>query len=215
MSNPDTRRRAVPKYLLVAASVRAQIEDGALLPGELGPSGAALARKTGYSVLTCRRALRVLIVEGVLVSGASSGARPRVPARDPSAGDRNLANAKRALSASLGAHRRAAGLTQPELAKIVGRSVTSVGHAETGRVWQSRSFWELADKGVNAGGKLLALYDAYLAAIVGGETAMEDFGDGSEEISVAAAERTTSVNIIWADGKVTIVYPPASQLSSP
>ena len=84
MSNPGTRRRTVPKYLLVAASVRAQIEDGALLPGELVPSGAALARKTGYSVLTCRRALRVLIVEGVLVSGASSGARPRVPARDRS-----------------------------------------------------------------------------------------------------------------------------------
>ena len=39
-----------------------------------------------------------------------------------------------------------------------------IGHAETGRVWQSRRFWELADKELNAGGELLALHDAYRAA---------------------------------------------------
>lgn len=220
MSQAGTPRRTVPKYLRVAASVRARIEDGALLPGELVPSGAALARETGYSVLTCRRALRVLIVEGVLASGASQSARPRVPARNPSPGDRNLASAKRALSASLAARRRAAGLTQLQLAETVGRSLTTVGHAETGRVWQSRPFWELADKAVNAGGELLALYDAYLAAsaavnpaTVVDETVQEDIS-GAPELLVAATTRTTCVNIIWADGTVTTVYPPAHEPSS-
>ena len=72
-----------PKYAQLAARIRAQIADGLLLPGEPAPSGAALARVTGYSVLTCRRALRTLIKEGVLVPGTSPGARPRVPARAP------------------------------------------------------------------------------------------------------------------------------------
>jgi hypothetical protein len=34
--------------------------------------------------------------------------------------------------------RHAADLTQTDLAALVGRSVTTVGHAETGRTWQSR-----------------------------------------------------------------------------
>jgi hypothetical protein len=38
------------------------------------------------------------------------------------------------------------GLTQPQLAAVTGMSVTSIGHAETGRLWQSRRFWELGDK---------------------------------------------------------------------
>ena len=72
-----------PKYKQVAERVRAQIADGMLMPGEPAPSGAALARVTGYSTLTCRKALRILISDGVLVAGASPGARPRVPALAP------------------------------------------------------------------------------------------------------------------------------------
>jgi DNA-binding transcriptional regulator YhcF (GntR family) len=41
------------KYKQVAERVRAQIADGMLMPGEPAPSGAALARVTGYSTLTC------------------------------------------------------------------------------------------------------------------------------------------------------------------
>jgi hypothetical protein len=33
-------------------------------------------------------------------------------------------------------------------------SLTSVGHAETGRLWQSLRFWEHVDKGLSAGGEL-------------------------------------------------------------
>ena len=38
-----------PKYMQVAARIRVQIAAGLLMPGEAAPSGAALARVTGYS----------------------------------------------------------------------------------------------------------------------------------------------------------------------
>ena len=152
----------LPKYLRVAARVRAQIAEGMLIPGEPAPSGSELASVTGYSVLTCRRGLRTLIRDGVLVPGVSPGARPRVPAP----GGQGLADATRALSAALAARRRAAGLTQPQFATLTEVSVTTVGHAETGRLWHSRAFWERADKELSAGGELLRLHDAYRAARV-------------------------------------------------
>lgn len=161
-STAGTRERYIPKYMRVAASVRAQIADGLLVPGQPVPSGAALARETGYSVLTCRRALRTLLATGVLTPGASRNARPRVPSPDHDG--RTLADVQRELSGALADRRHAAGLTQPQLAKITGDSVTSIGHAETCRLWHSRSFWERVDKALNAGGELLRLHDIYLAA---------------------------------------------------
>ena len=137
--------RGLPKYLRVAAAIRRQIADGTLRPGQPAPSGAELSRAFGFSTLTCRKALRALIADGLLVPGPSRNARPRVA--DPQAPDleRDLADAARALSAGLAARRHAAGLTQAELAALAGVSVTTVGHAETGRTWQSRRFWERAD----------------------------------------------------------------------
>ena len=151
-----------PKYAQAAASIRAQIADGTLTPGSPAPSGAALARATGYSPLTCRKALVLLIMEGTLRPGPSPNARPRVAGTDP-AGPDPAARAA-ALSGALAARRRAAGLTQLELAALAGCSITTVCHAETGRVWQSRRFWEHADKALNGRGQLLALHDAYRAA---------------------------------------------------
>ena len=155
---------ALPKYLRVAAVIRRQIADGILRPGQPAPSGAELSRAFGFSTLTCRKALRALIAEGLLVPGPSNNARPRVA--DPQAPDveRDLADAARALSAGLAARRHAAGLTQAELAALAGVSVTTVGHAETGRTWQSRRFWERADSALRAAGDLLRLHDAYRAA---------------------------------------------------
>jgi hypothetical protein len=43
-------------------------------------------------------------------------------------------------------------------------SVTTVGHAETGRLWQSRHFWEQADAVLGADGDLLRRHDAFRAA---------------------------------------------------
>ena len=72
-----------PRYRQVAASVRAQIEDGTLKPGSPAPSGAALARATGYSVLTCRKALVLLIMEGILRPGPSPTSQPAPPRPAP------------------------------------------------------------------------------------------------------------------------------------
>jgi DNA-binding transcriptional regulator YhcF (GntR family) len=166
--------RGLPKWARVAAAVRGQIADGALRPGEPAPSGAALSRVTGYSTLTCRRALRALVADGVLVAGPSRNARPRVAGGPQARAERDLAAAARALSAGLAARRRASGLTQPELARHAGVSVTTVGHAETGRLWQSRRFWERVDAVLGAHGDLLRLHDAYREA--GAESSAEIAG---------------------------------------
>jgi DNA-binding transcriptional regulator YhcF (GntR family) len=164
MMTTADRNAGLPKYLRVAAAVRRQVADGTLRPGQPAPSGAELSRAFGFSTLTCRKALRALIADGVLVPGPSRNARPRVA--DPAAPDleRDLADAARALSAGLAARRHAAGLTQAELAELARVSVTTVGHAETGRTWQSRRFWERADAALHAAGDLLRLHDAYRAA---------------------------------------------------
>lgn len=156
--------KSPPKYARVAAAVRSQIADGTLRPGEPAPSGAALSRVTGYSTLTCRRALRQLIADGLLTPGPSRNARPRVVGPPQPPAERDLASAARALATGLAARRRANGLTQPELARRAGVSVTTVGHAETGRLWQSRQFWERADAVLGADGELLGLHDAYREA---------------------------------------------------
>jgi hypothetical protein len=162
--------KGLPKYARVAAAVRGQIADGTLRPGQPAPSGAALSRVTGYSTLTCRRALRVLIADGVLTPGPSRNARPRVAGPPQLPAQRDLASAARALATGLATRRRASGLTQPELAGRVGVSVTTVGHAETGRLWQSRQFWEQADTALGADGDLLRLHDAYREACASGGT---------------------------------------------
>jgi DNA-binding GntR family transcriptional regulator len=146
------------KFEQAAESVRSQITDGTLRPGQPAPSGAALSRATGFSVLTCRKALRALIKDGVLVPGPSRNARPRVAGPLT---ERCIADASGSLSAALAARRRAAGLTQPGLAALVDCSVTTVGHAETGRLWQSRQFWGRVDAVLSADGDLLRLHDAY------------------------------------------------------
>lgn len=156
--------KSLPKFARVAALVRGQIADGTLRPGEPAPSGAALSRVTGYSTLTCRKALRQLIADGLLTPGPSRNARPRVVGPPQPRAERDLASAARTLAKGLAARRRAKGLTQPELARRVGVSVTTVGHAETGRLWQSRQFWERADAMLGANGDLLALHDAYREA---------------------------------------------------
>jgi DNA-binding XRE family transcriptional regulator len=192
---------SVPKYARVAAIVRDQITDGTLAPGAPVPSGAALSRLTGYSVTACRHALRSLIADGALIPGASRHARPRVPGTNRN--DQAPAEAKRALSMALAGHRRAAGLTQPQLAELIGLSVTSIGHAETGRTWQSRPFWELADKVLNTDGELLRLHDAYRAAETMPETSPPP------TVVVNVPEPVTCITITWADGAVTTVHPPA------
>jgi hypothetical protein len=175
--------------------VRAQIADGTLKPGSTAPSGAAIGRLTGFSAITCRKALRALIKDGTLVPGASPNARPRVAASDPDP-DQPVARATRELSAALAARRYNAGLTQVGFAAVTGYSVTTVGHAETGRTWQSRRFWERADDVLSAGGELLRLYDARRAA--GLPSSGESATTGPEPDPVC-------VLVIWRDGSIGVV----------
>jgi hypothetical protein len=183
------------KYEQAAAIVRAQITDGTLKPGQPAPSGDALARLTGFSTLTCRKALRTLIRDGILTPGPSPAARPRVAAPGgPRPGD-----AARRLSRALAAARRASGLTQPALAAITGYSVTTIGHAETGRLWQSRDFWEKADLTLAAGGELTRLYDAYRAGTGQPDTLLPDAPAGPPAL--------TYLTLHWSDGTATTAYP--------
>jgi hypothetical protein len=145
------------------ALVRMRIADGTLKPGGAAPSGAALARETGLQDETCRRALRDLIADGTLTRGDSETARPRVaqPREMPGPGEDAL---RKSLPGALRGLRRARGLTQPALATRLGLSVTTVCHAETGRLWQSRDFWRAADGALGGEGELVRLYDSYQTA---------------------------------------------------
>jgi hypothetical protein len=186
-------RVPAPKYVQAAAIVRAQVADGTLRPGQAAPSGARLARLTGFSALTCRKALRTLVREGVLAPGPTSAARLRV-AVPPGA---SPGDAARALSGALTAARRASGLTQPALSALTGYSVTAIGHAETGRLWQSRQFWEKTDLALAADGELTRLYDAYRA-----EPARP--ADAPWPPSPPAL---THLTLHWSDGTATTAYP--------
>jgi DNA-binding transcriptional MocR family regulator len=191
----------MPKHAQAAAIVRAQVTDGTLRPGQAAPSGAQLARLTGFATLTCRRALRDLVADGTLTRGVSPHARPRVTApAPPRAGD-----TAGALSRALAAMRRAAGLTQPALAALTGYSVTTVGHAETGRLWQSRAFWEKADLLLAAEGELTGRYDAHRAA-----TAPAGIpGQPSPQPRAAEPPALTRVTLHWSDGTAATVDPSA------
>jgi DNA-binding transcriptional regulator YhcF (GntR family) len=220
--------RGLPKYARVAAAVRRQIADGTLRPGQPAPSGAALSRVTGYSTLTCRRALRLLVADGVLTPGPSRNARPRVAGAAQRPAERDLAAAARTLSSALAGRRRANGLTQPELALRVGVSVTTIGHAETGRLWQSREFWERADAVLSARDDLLRLHDAYRAAgarqppaggALGTEWQADDDPDASDyglrDTWDGAETAPACVMIMWGDGTMTTVRPPRAPVTRP
>ena len=189
-----------PKHAQAAALVRAQVTDGTLRPGQAAPSGAQLARLTGFSVLTCRKALRTLVTDGTLTRGVSPHARPRVTApAPPPAGD-----AAGGLSRALAALRRQAGLTQPELAALTGYSVTTIGHAETGRLWQARAFWEKADLMLAADGELTRRYDVYHAA-----TAAPVGDPGQPPPPVPGPPALARVTLHWSDGTESVISPPA------
>jgi DNA-binding XRE family transcriptional regulator len=63
-------------------------------------------------------------------------------------------NARRELGAKLAAYRRAAALSQAELASLVSYSRSTVANVETGRQHVPGDFWEKADLACHAGGAL-------------------------------------------------------------
>jgi transcriptional regulator with XRE-family HTH domain len=63
------------------------------------------------------------------------------------------------LGRQLAALRRAAGLTQHQLAPLTSFSRTTVSLAEIGRESHARQFWEACDKALDTGGALTAGFD--------------------------------------------------------
>jgi transcriptional regulator with XRE-family HTH domain len=206
------------KHETAAGVVRDMIADGTLKPGGPAPSGAELARKTGYSVLTCRAGLRSLLADGTLTLGASPTARLRVA--PPGGGGIFDAEALRvALSKTLAGRRRAAGMIQPDLAGKLGVSVTTVGHAETGRTWQARGFWLRADLELGGDGGLLRMYDRYKAAEVAGGADTGEAGRAAPEepapalpvLPVSVTITPDGVAVVWPNGTETLARPPGQE----
>lgn len=198
---------------VVAARVRAMIADGRLKPGAAAPTGLALAALTGFSPKTCNTALEMLVQDGVLSRGSRGDTRPRV-APETGAGANFAADpraASRALSARLRERRHARKLTQPELADLLGTSRSSIGHAETGRLWHARDFWQRAD--AELGGDLLQLFDAYLVAessppAPAGVPPVPVPVAVSPVLAVSVAVSPECVTVTWSDGTVHVVRPP-------
>jgi len=117
------------------------------------------------------------------------------------------------LSHALARWRSAVGLTRPELASAIGRSVTTVGHAETGRLWQSRQFWRRVDLALKADGALLTRYDAWRAGPLPGTTAREPVMTttpvrfGADGVIITLACGSMPVTVRWGDGSVATVRP--------
>jgi hypothetical protein len=136
------------------------------------------------------------------------GDAPPVPAPTPSPnagpcnGGQAPADAARDLSAALAARRHAVGFTQKELADLIGCSVTTVGHAETGRTWQSRRFWEHAEKTLNANGELLDLHDRYRAAAVPPDLDAKPVADPAP-----GPPTLVRIVLVWSDGSTAFALP--------
>lgn len=96
-------------------------------------------------------------------------------------------------------------MLRPFLSALTGFSATAVGHAETGRLWQSREFWEKTDLALAAGGELTRLHDAYRAGTV--SPASEEQPPPAS-VPVPRAASLVRMTMHWSDGTVTTVCPP-------
>jgi transcriptional regulator with XRE-family HTH domain len=203
----------------VAQLVREKIASGELQSGGAAPSGAALALEAGCSPLTARAALRSLVRDGTLVAGVSPNARLRV-AR-PGGNDSTDADTLRtALAKMIRARRRAENLTQPELARKLGVAVTTIAHAETGRIWQSRLFWVRAGEFFGDSGDLVRAYDAFAAVEYAPERGTEDAKPETPAppavvLPVTVTITAAGVVAVWPDGSETIARPPAARPEPP
>ncbi|WP_260037485.1 helix-turn-helix domain-containing protein [Micromonospora chalcea] len=70
-----------------------------------------------------------------------------------------LADARRALGRTLAARRRAVGVTQVSLARLVPWSRSTIANVEVGRQNVPRAFWENCDTVLSAHGQLLNVFD--------------------------------------------------------
>jgi len=148
-----------PVWPAAARAVRTMIRDGTLKPGDLLPSARALSARTGISAYACRKAVLIMARKGELVPPASRSGRPRVP------GGNGPGQAELELSAALAGVRRSRGLTQEDLAGRSGLSLTTVVHAETGRLGSTGAHaWARLDRALGAGGRLARMHADWQAS---------------------------------------------------
>lgn len=147
------------RWVEVAEVVQKMIEAGELQPGDLTPTAVSLSALTGAHRETCRKALLMMARSGELDPPVSRSGRPRVPGGD------GPGPAERQLAAALVAARRAARLTQEELAERAGLSVATLHCAETGRFRRpALRTWARLDRAAGAGGELLRMHGAWQAS---------------------------------------------------
>src|ERR1019366_1490751 len=113
----------------------------------------------------------------LLMTGCPDG-DPAV--REPEA----IANARCVLGTQLAACRRAAGLSQAQLAEKIGFSRSTIANVETGRQHVQRKFWESADTAVSAGGTLVAAHDAVEAAARRGRAGAPKVAEASDPVDL-------------------------------
>lgn len=74
-------------------------------------------------------------------------------------GSAEIEKSRRALGSRLAEHRRAAGLSQHQLAGLIGYSRSAIATAETGRRPAARDFWQRCDQVLVTGGVLVRMCD--------------------------------------------------------
>lgn len=110
----------------------------------------------------------------------------------------HLVKLRQALGAELASRRKAARVTQQQLAHQSGYSRSSVTHAEAGRQLLDQEFWQTADRLVNAGGRLLARYREVTAAIREHDDArIAALRDSAGKPSAATVPATDGVIVRW------------------
>jgi len=75
----------------------------------------------------------------------------------------DITGARRALGEQLAQFRTAAGLSQPQLAPLIGYSRSTIATAETGQRAAARDFWQRCDQVLNTSGALTGQYDELAA----------------------------------------------------
>ena len=127
-------------------------------------------------------------------------------------GSGRLDSAWRALGERLARYRRAAGLSQSQLAGLVEYSRSTIGNVETGRQHVPADFWRRADEAVGAdrvlltaseeieavarGERLAAAHDARPLLLVLGENVAADVVSDADETAVSAGAVGSGVRLV-------------------
>lgn len=78
MTDP-TNKPPLPAYLRIASTLKTQIENGDLKPGDRLPSESKLSKQYNVSPMTARRAMQALLDQGIICAIKGSGTYVKAP----------------------------------------------------------------------------------------------------------------------------------------